>query len=75
MSILFLAKTFDQLRARASAASFGFEVMELSSLIIAKLTFFRSKGDHNLSNLLSWADLPPLGGEVPWSFSAICFSI
>ena len=49
--------------------------MELSSLIIARLTVFRSKGDHSLSSLFSWADMPPLGGEEPWSLLAICFSV
>ena len=74
-SMFFFSTTLDQLRARASAASSELEVMVSSSLIIARWTAFRSKGDHNFSTLFSWADLPPLGGEEPWSFSAICFSI
>ena len=39
---------FDQLLTRAPAASSEFEVMELSSLIIARLTASRSKGSRSL---------------------------
>ena len=42
-SMFFFAKTFDQLRAKASVASYELEVVELSSLIIAKCMALRSK--------------------------------
>ena len=68
-------KTLDQLVARASAASSEFEMAVPSSMIITRLTVFRSKGDQSLRSLLSCAVLPPLGGEAPWSFSTIFFNL
>ena len=69
--ILLGAKTFDHPRARASAASPELEVVVLPSLIIARLMALRSNEDQSLSNRFSWADLPPFGRKVQWSFSMI----
>ena len=78
VKLFMLAKTFDHPRARASAASAEFllvVVVVVSSLIIASLTALRSKRDQSLSSRYSWADLPPLGREVLWSFSMMWKSL
>ena len=72
---VFFSEVFGPAGGKGASCLVGVRGGSAVFLDYSKINCFGIEGRPQFQESFSWADLPPLGGEAPWSFSAICFSI